>query len=362
MKPATTPRAPSSGARLLVMGDELVDDRIENLDRHLLPGDLVVLNDAATLPASLAGHAGESPIEMRLASSQEDGSWQAVLFGSGDWRTPTEEREPPPLVRTGEVLSFEGLRARVIAISDISPRLVRVRFDRAGAALWGAIYAAGRPIQYAYLEHALELWAIQTAYATRPWAVELPSAGRPLSFATLSALRKRGVDIATVTHAAGLSSTGDALLDRALPLPERFEIPTSTLWSIAETKRAGGRVIAVGTSVVRALEASAAMAGSSLPIVRHGMATLRIGPAHQPRVVDALLTGMHVPGESHYDLLQAFVSQEALERASAHATARGYLCHEFGDATLTPVRASVQRGRSDSAARGRRSRLRASWT
>src|SRR5439155_16787424 len=127
-----------------------------------------------------------------------------------------------------------------------SPGLVSLRFDRDGAALWGAIYRYGRPVQYAYTAGPLSLWHTQTVYAARPWAVEQPSAGRGLSVGLLLALRARGVGIARLTHAAGLSSTGDERIDAVLPLSERYEIPEETVAAVAETRARGSRVIAVG--------------------------------------------------------------------------------------------------------------------
>src|SRR5207244_7687405 len=121
-------------------------------------------------------------------------------------------------------------------------------------------YAAGRPVQYAYRREPLDLWTVQTAYAARPWAAEMPSAGRALTWDVLLALRRAGVAIARLTHAAGLSSTGDDVLDRALPWPERYELPRATIEGIATTRVRGGRVIAVGTAGGRARE-SGGLAG-----------------------------------------------------------------------------------------------------
>jgi S-adenosylmethionine:tRNA ribosyltransferase-isomerase len=163
--------------------------------------------------------------------------------------------------------------------------------------------------------------------------VELPSAGRPLTWSLLSELRRRGVALAALTHAAGLSAAGDPALDRALPLPERYEIPNSTAEAIAAAKARGGRVVAVGTSVVRALEGRADAHGGALT-PGSGWTDLRIGPATRLRVVDGLLTGMHEPDTSHFELLRAFAPSSLLERAHAHATASGYLGHEFGDSSL----------------------------
>ena len=143
---------------------------------------------------------------------------------------------------------------------------------------------------------------------------------------------RKGVAVASLTHAAGLSSTGDPAIDAALPLPERFDIPESTARAIAETRARGGRVIAVGTTVARALEGSAAMHGE----VRagEGVTDLILDRRSTPRVVDGLLTGMHSPAASHFHLLEAFAPPDLLRRVHAHAEAEGYLAHELGDSTL----------------------------
>ncbi len=160
----------------------------------------------------------------------------------------------------------------------------------------------------------------------------MPSAGWPLTWDVLLGLRRAGVELATLTHAAGLSSTGDASLDRALPWPERYELPQRTLDAIARARARAGRVIAVGTTVARALE-SAHEAGA-------GIATLRLDAAYRARVVDGLLSGLHVPGESHFELLSAFAPREQLARGVALAAAHRLSAHELGDACL------VLKGRS----------------
>ncbi len=139
----------------------------------------------------------------------------------------------------------------------------------------------------------------------------------------------RGIGFATLTLAAGISSTGDPALDRRLPFDEPYVIPAATAAAVARTKAAGGRVIAIGTTTVRALEAAAVRRG----IVRagDGIATQRIGPHTLLRVVDAIVSGVHVPGESHYELLRAFADDAALKEMAAAAEARGYRNHEFGD-------------------------------
>jgi S-adenosylmethionine:tRNA ribosyltransferase-isomerase len=340
-------------ARLLVLesrSGRIHDRAVGDLAELLAPGDLLVLNDAATLPASLSGAtASGAPIELRLAGPPNRDRWPAVLFGAGDWRTRTEDRAPPPAVTPGERLRFGALTAEVVAVALLSPRLVDVRFDRTGEALWSALYAVGRPVQYAYHERDLALWTVQTAYAGRPWAVEMPSAGRPLGWRVLGALRRRGVELAWLTHAAGLSSTGDPVLDAALPLPEQYDIPERTVQAVARAKSDGRRVLAVGTTVVRALEGAARQPGG----LRSGPGTtaLVITADMRLRVVDGLITGIHAPGESHYRLLGAFAPAAALAAASRHATRRGYRPHELGDLALIVPSLAVEAGLRPSATR-----------
>lgn len=335
LRPGTDPERPLDATRLLsVRGDTIAHRRIGALPAELTPGDLLVLNDAATLPASLRGELRGEPIEVRIAAGVGPDDFPldmwVVLFGAGDWRMDTDARPAPPPAPEGARLRFDGLEATVTERSSISPRLVRVRWSCQGDALASALYRLGAVVQYRHLRSALPLAAVQTPYAARPWAVEMPSTGRPLSWRLLDALRNHGIDHAFLTHAAGLSATGDPALDRALPLPERYEIPAATLTTVLETRARGGRVIAVGTTVARALE-SAALEGSRPGA---GTATLRIGPHHERRLVDGILTGIHAPGESHFELLGAFATRQTLERAHAAALWGGYLAHELGDLML----------------------------
>lgn len=326
---------PGSGA--------LLDGYASDLATWLEPGDLLVVNDAGTLPASLSARTADgAPLEVRLAAERAPGVWEAVLFGDGDWRERTEDRPAPPRLGPGSLLVFAGgLRARVVAFSKISPRLVQLRFEQDADAFWSGLFREGRPVQYSHLTGRLELWDTQTAYAARPWAVEAPSAGLPLTNGLLAELRRLGVAIAPVTHAAGLSATGDPALDAALPLPERYEVGERAVTAVVAARSRGGRVVAAGTSVVRALESATGPRGLE---ARSGVTRLRLGPSHRLRSVDGLLTGLHEPGTSHFELLRAFLPALALETAHAHAEARGYLGHEFGDAMLVlPERQTARR-------------------
>jgi len=320
MMPARRPRP--AERLLFIHQGAFADRRISDLPSLLEPGDLLVVNDAATLPGSLRAQ----DLEIRLVGENRDGSFRAVLFGAGDWRTPTEHRPPPPTLSPGQELDLGPLQARVERV--LVPRLYDLRFDQEGAALWMRLYRLGRPVQYSHLEGPLSLWDVQTQYGGRPWSAELPSAGRPLSFAMLEALRARNVQLASLTHACGLSATGDEALDAALPLVERYDLPQSTLAAIGAARR----VIAVGTSVVRALEGCVAQHGRL--VAGEGETALLVGPETSLQVVDGLLTGLHDPMASHYRLLQAFAPLALLEHAYRHAETQGYLGHEFGDSCL----------------------------
>jgi S-adenosylmethionine:tRNA ribosyltransferase-isomerase len=337
MNAATAPRIDPRTTRLLRIDpqrDVFVDGFVGELSRVLHPGDLLVVNDAATLPASLQGVTESgAPIEIRLAGSQPDGSWRAVLFGAGDWRTRTERRPPPPRLGVGAELHFIGLRATITAIDAVTPRLITLRFDAHDSDLWRALYRAGRPVQYSYTTQPLALWDVQTVYSGRPWAVEPPSAGLPLTSDLLLELRRQGVGIARVTHAAGLSSTGDAGLDARLPLAERYEVPQATVHAVESAWARRGRVIAVGTSVTRALE-SAAAAGAGRLVESQGSTDLVLGPGSLLHVVDGIVTGVHEADTSHYRLLETFAPRALLDRAHAFASLHGYQGHEFGDGIL----------------------------
>jgi|HubBroStandDraft_3_1064219.scaffolds.fasta_scaffold05225_3 S-adenosylmethionine:tRNA ribosyltransferase-isomerase len=413
---AAWPRDDPRATRLLHVDPQsglFADCTIGDLRTLLRPGDLLVVNDAATAPASLAGvTASGEPIEARLtgAGGSGDGSWRAVLFGAGDWRRRTEDRPPPPSVQPGDLLLFgetaaprsghtasrdagapaddravdrspthevqagppadgsapafaspfgksasapatagtpgksagapatagtprKSLLATVTEVDPASPRLVSLQFNLRGAALWRALYRVGRPVQYAHTAKPLALWQVQTAYAARPWAAEAPSAGFALTWDLLLDLRRHGIATARVTHAAGLSSTGDGPLDARLPLAESYEVPEPTVRAVESAHAGGGRVVAVGTTVARALEGAAAQGGGRL-LPSRGTTALRLGPAVRRSVVDGIVTGLHDPGTSHFELLESFAPRALLAEAHAFAEQQGYRGHEFGDAVL----------------------------
>lgn len=357
MKAAHRPIQRPRDAKLLVVSASglLQYAPRSQLAAFLRRGDLLVANDAATLPASLAGIHLRSgaPIEVRLAGRRSLAvddlrEFSAVVFGAGDHRTRTEDRAAPPPLRTGDTLALGPLRARVLRLLGHA-RLVALAFEGTPDAIWAGLAQHGKPVQYAHVHDPLALWDVWTRVAALPVAFEPPSAGFVIDWQLLHALKDRGIGFATLTHAAGLSSTGDTALDARLPFDEPYHLPRATVDAIAATRARGGRVIALGTTVTRALEHAA----SRGPLrAGDGLADQKLGADSMLRVVDAIVSGTHEPGTSHYELLRAFASDDVLARADAALLANGYRTHEFGDSVL--IEHSVVREASVRARRCRR--------
>ena len=340
MIPAHTPVQRPRDARLLVVDTH---GRVTHAPRSrfiafLKRGDLVIANDAATIPASLTGRHVPSgaEVEVRLAgrsslASTDVHEFTAVVFGAGDFHMRTEDRPLPPSLAPGDRLELGPLSATVESLLD-HPRLVLLRFNASSDQVWAGLARHGRAIQYAHVPAPLALWDVWTPIAGLPAAFEPPSAGFVLDWDSIRTMRAGGIAFATITLAAGISSTGDAELDRRLPFDEPYRIPVSTAAAIQGTRRSRGRIIAIGTTVVRALEHAAAREG-----VVHsgeGVADQRLGPTSELRVVDAILSGTHEPDSSHYQLLRAFADDATLAGASAALETLAYRTHEFGDSVL----------------------------
>ena len=243
----------------------------------LRAGDVVVANDAATLPASLHGvHLPSgAAIEVRLAwraslDPHDVSDFAAVIFGAGDFHTRTEDRPLPPALRPGDrrvpaapgaagpATADDALSATVEALLD-HPRLVSLRFEGSHARIWAGLARHGRPIQYAHMPSPLALWDVWTPIAGRPVAFEPPSAGFALDWRLDRVMRERGVAFATITHAAGtLVNRRCRTRSRACRSTSPIASPPPRRARSARPARRGGRVIAVGTTVVRALEHAAA--------------------------------------------------------------------------------------------------------
>jgi S-adenosylmethionine:tRNA ribosyltransferase-isomerase len=337
---ATRPVQRPSDARLLVAdnGGHLVHTNRADFVRLLRPGDIVVANDAATMPASLLGRhllTGQL-IEVRLAGREtlrvdDVKRFAAVIFGRGDFRMRTEDRPLPPDVKPGDRLVLGPLDATVTGVLN-HPRLVTIEFDGSPRQFWEGLARYGRPIQYSHVQTPLSIWDTWTPIAGPPVAFEPPSAGFVLDWNSVSAMTRRGVAFTTLTHAAGLSSTGDPHLDALLPFDEPYFIPERTAELVGRARADGGRVVAIGTTSVRALEHASAADG--IVHAGYGLATQRIVSTTRLRIVDAILTGTHERGSSHYELLRAFVDDATLRTIDRELDAQNYRTHEFGDSLL----------------------------
>lgn len=275
--------------------------RFQELDRILQAGDLIVVNDSATVPAALEGRDPEGrPVLLHLSTRLAPGRWVAEV----------RERAWPT-----RVLLPEGVEVRPHGAYRGSARLRKIDFDPDE----GYLKRWGRPIRYPYLKGATSLAEHQTIFARHPGSAEMPSAGRAFSPELVGRLRRRGVDLARITLHTGVAS----LENGEKPYPEWYEVSAEAAGQIARASR----VIAVGTTVVRALETTGGAAGS-------GWTELVLGEGDRLRVVDDLISGFHPPDASHLRLLTAVVGRRRLERDYRSAARSGLLSHEFGDLHL----------------------------
>ncbi|WP_029137825.1 S-adenosylmethionine:tRNA ribosyltransferase-isomerase [Nakamurella lactea] len=307
--------------------------RFRELPDQLRSGDLLVVNDSATIAAEADGLlARHGPIVVHAATALDDGSWVLEL------RTAPDAAEPILDAHRGERLTVADLQATLrepYPRPDSSPtgsgnRLWRTDID---GDLGAALLAEGRPISYGYLDRRYPLDDYQTLFGDRPGSVEMPSAGRPFTRRLVNAVAAHGIGIATITLHTGVSSqdVGEG------PQAERFEVSAATARQVAATRRDGGRVVAVGTTVTRALESAVAADGRIGPA--GGWTDRVITPDDPPRVVDGLITGWHNPQASHLLLVEAVAGAALTQAAYDAAVAGGYLWHEFGDsALLLPTR------------------------
>ncbi|TIC81274.1 S-adenosylmethionine:tRNA ribosyltransferase-isomerase [Nocardioides sp. GY 10113] len=316
------------GVRLLVAtGDGIRHDRFRGLPDHLRAGDVVVVNDSATQPRQLdAELVGRGPVVLHLATPLDDGSWVVELRTAPYAERAVLDAAPDDLVRTGGA-----------ALRLVEPYPSRSSPTGRGNRLWRAAVdgplareaaRSGRPIAYGYLDRRYPLSAYQTVFARRPGSAEMPSAGRPFSHRVVTELVARGLAIAPITLHTGVSSqeAGEG------PQPERFEVPAATARLVAAARAGGGRVVAVGTTVTRALESAVDHRGRLAPA--RGWTERVITPADPPRVVDGLISGWHDPHASHLLLVEAVAGAELTQAAYDAAVGHGYLWHEFGDAGL----------------------------
>ena len=285
-----------------------------DLPALLRPGDLLVVNDSATVPAALlARRLSGSTLPLHVSTQIDERLWTV---------------EPRGPVAPAETLVLPGGgTATLLAPADPRrPRLWYAAFELP-APMHAYLATFGAPIAYAYLSRSFPLADYQTLFACKAGSAEMPSAARPFTQRVVARLRSRGIEMATVTLHCGVASFESP----ERPGAERYIVPPLTAGRVNAARNDGRRTIAVGTTVVRALETAAADAGV---VASQGWTDLFIDQTHRLRAVDALLSGFHGATATHGSMLRAFVDEDLLQDAYAHAADRGYFYHEFGDVHL----------------------------
>jgi len=315
---------PRDGVRLLVARSQGIEHhRFSDLPSLLEPGDLLVINTSATLPAALTARiSGNAPTAVHVSTLLDDGDWVVEVR--------RQDNDGPDLtVSPRDTLQLPGgarldLRAPYPDADAGSTRLWRASVT---PALSLEIYLAryGRPIRYRYLAGAYPLSDHQNVYATEPGSAEMASAGRPFTAKLLVRLIAKGVLVAPLVLHAGVSSPEL----KEPPPPERFQVPEVTARLVNLTRDSNRRVVAVGTTVVRALETGAGDDGTVSP--GQGWTDLVLSVDRPAKAVTALITGLHPPEASHLLLLEAVAGRDLVGAAYDSAVRGGYRWHEFGD-------------------------------
>jgi S-adenosylmethionine:tRNA ribosyltransferase-isomerase len=315
------------GVKLLVATPNgIVHTRFADLGQHLSAGDVLVVNNTTTLPAAVPGGRDGLPVMVHFSTAIDEYVWVTELRPSV---TATGHLKD---IRPGDRIQLPDGAALVVMSSYPEAGVAGSRLWTSRLAVEGDVssYLAqhGRPIRYAYVPREWPLRDYQTVFAHQPGSAEMPSAARPFTTDLVASLVASGIVIAPVTLHAGVSSAEPG----EPPAPERFSVPAATARMVNMTKAAGSRVIAVGTTVTRALESTASVDGAVE--AADGWTDLVVGPSRPVRVVDGLITGWHEAGASHLLLLEAVAGPALVSAAYREALQHGYLWHEFGDSTL----------------------------
>ncbi|MFF6814848.1 S-adenosylmethionine:tRNA ribosyltransferase-isomerase [Streptomyces sp. NPDC012403] len=314
--------------RLLVSRGTVVSHHaFVELPGLLRAGDLLVVNTSPTLAAAVGGWIGHARVVVHFSTRGDDGRW-AVELRDPDGRGTTRARAG---AHAGTEVRLVG-GARLVLEEPLSARGERLWWARVPGDVLGVLREHGRAIRYAYTERDQPLSAYQTVFALPSpdgaGSAEMPSAGRPFTARTVVELVRRGVQFAPVTLHTGVASAEA----HEPPYPERFAVPEASARLIGAVRAGGGRVIAVGTTAVRAVESAAGADGAVR--ARAGWTDLVVTPERGVRVVDGLLTGLHEPEASHLLMLEAVAGRAAIDRGYEEALRGRYLWHEFGDVHL----------------------------
>ena len=331
-EPAEIRGASRDDVRLLVTGpaEGARHSRFDRLPEFLESGDLLVLNDSKTYPAALQAtrRTGET-VWLNFANLGTD-EW------ASDARPPADRfdsqivlaRARNASVDAGERVELPGGgRATFLDLHHRSRRMWITRLDL--PLPYFAYFARfGKPIVYSHVTRDLPIESFQTTYAAELGSSEMPSAGRPITGSMLQRLASRGVDLAMVTLHAGVSSDERD----ELPLEEWRSVSSETAAAVRRAQRRGSRIVAVGTTVVRALESS--LDRRQRVVAASGWTSLHITPDRPMRAVAGLLTGFHEPTSTHLAILESIAGRAHIEAAYRTAVAERYFWHEFGDAHL----------------------------
>ncbi|HZX37268.1 MAG TPA: S-adenosylmethionine:tRNA ribosyltransferase-isomerase [Streptomyces sp.] len=325
------PEARGSGrddVRLMVSrGTEVSHHAFGDLPGQLRAGDVLVVNTSTTLPAAVGGRVGGEVVVVHFSTRGDDGRW-AVELRRPDGSGSTLPRAGGP---AGAVVRLPG-GGRLVLEEPLAPGTDRLWWASVPVDVPGLLGRYGRPIRYGYTTRDQPLSAYQTVFAVPSpdgaGSAEMPSAARPFTARLVAQLVSRGVQFAPITLHTGVASAQA----HEPPYPERFEVSATTAWLVNAARVGSGRIVAVGTTAVRALESAAGPDG----VVRaaSGWTDLFITPGRGVRAVDGLLTGLHEPEASHLLMLEAVAGREALGRAYREALRNLYLWHEFGDSHL----------------------------
>lgn len=293
------------------------------LASFLDPGDLLVVNRSATLAASLTAVGAIGSFLVNFSTNYGNGLWLV------EPRLSSAQPGPLPL-EAGETIAVGGYAARLVAKH---PKLPRLWFLQTDPRICELMTQVGRPIRYEYMENPYPLDAYQTVFSKIPGSAEMPSAARPFSHRVLASLRERGVKIGGILLHTGVSSLEietDTVEEHPL-YAEPFQVPHATAKAVNHARQEGRRVIAVGTTVVRALES--AWNGQEVTEAK-GFTQLMVHPKRGVHTIDGLITGLHDPLASHLAMLYAVAGQELILDGYREAVEYGYLWHEFGDSHL----------------------------
>jgi len=321
---ADRPAAPRDAARLLVVGDGLADRRVGDLPALLEPGDIMVFNDTRVIPARLCGHRGTARVEVTLHARDAPGTWRAFA-------------RPAKKLTAGDRIDFApDFAAEVVAKGQGGEVTLRFALDE--DTLRARLDEHGSMPLPPYIKRPADdrdRGDYQTVYAAHDGAVAAPTAGLHFTERLLAALDGRDVERVRVTLHVGagtfLPVKVDDIRDHRMHA-EWGQVSESAAAAINAARRAGGRVVAVGTTSLRLLESAADADGTVRPFADE--TAIFIHPGYRFRAVDLLLTNFHLPRSTLFMLVAAFVGLDRMQAAYTHAIATGYRFYSYGDACL----------------------------